>query len=316
MVECQDVDPPLISCDSQNWNHNTGRNPFRLGGNSGATICGDFNGDGHIDLFTTEIRHWWAGQGSDGSEILLNQGQDVPIFTRPGREALGLAINHVGSSWDEGHITATELDFDNDGYLDLYLGATDYPGNRGHLFHNQTSAGAFGFREISTADSFEHNRSHGMAVADFDRDGDQDMIVGHSRMRCREGENPCYDTMQIRYFENKVGNESSWIQLKLEGGMGSNRSAVGARVEVKTTSLEGEVLSRVRVLKGGYGHFGQQNETLIHIGLDTYCVADVTITWPDQNQTQTQYRLQAQKRYLVRQGQDPVELSAVPNLTP
>ena len=307
--ECQGVESPLITCDTSNWNHDTGREDFRLGGNSGATVCADFDGDGNFDLFTTEIRHWWAGQGSDASEILLNQGESQPTFIRPGREALGMTIEHSSASWDEGHITATELDFDNDGYLDVYLGATDYPGNRGRLYHNLSADGTFRFKEISIEDAFEHNRSHGVAVADFDRDGDQDLIVGHSRMRCRlEGANPCYETMQIRYFENKVGTESSWIQLKLEGGEGSNRSAIGAKIEIETTSLDGTVQKRTRLLKGGFGHFGQQNETLIHVGLGNHCLAQVTITWPNQAQTQTQYQLQAQKRYLIKQGNEPVEI--------
>ena len=44
----------------------------------GATICADIDRDGDIVLFTTEIRHWWAGSGADGSELLVSvHGQSV-----------------------------------------------------------------------------------------------------------------------------------------------------------------------------------------------------------------------------------------------
>ena len=63
VILCQSDD------DAFRWNHNQDRNPFRLGGNSGTTVCADINNDGYFDLLTTEIVHWDVGTSSDPSEI-------------------------------------------------------------------------------------------------------------------------------------------------------------------------------------------------------------------------------------------------------
>lgn len=303
---CADVPAPRVQC-SNNWDHNTGREPFRLGGNSGATICADFNNDGAIDLYTTEIRHWWAGIGSDASEALVNTGEADIRFERPGRDAVGTALNHpANGSWDEGHITAGVLDFDNDGRQDLYIGATDYPGNRGLLYHNVSADGGRSgegvrFEAVPTADFFEHNRSHGMAVADFDRDGDLDLMVGHSRARCdANAPNNCYETMQVRVFENVYGQDGNWLQLDLRGGSGTNALAIGARVTVRTA--EG---LQVQEVAAGYGHFGAQTDRVLHFGLGDACEAEITVRWPDASLTTQTFRVAGGKRYRVEQGQPP-----------
>ena len=38
------------------------------------------------------------------------------------------------SSWNEGIMSLVAFDFDNDGWLDLYRGDSDYPGSHGRLY--------------------------------------------------------------------------------------------------------------------------------------------------------------------------------------
>ena len=297
---CGGVPDPQIQCGA-NWRHEYDRQPFRLGGNSGATVCADFDGDGDLDLFTTEIKHWWAGAGSDPGELLVNTGEPEIRFERPGRAATGVDLPHEGPNWDEGHITAGAFDFDNDGLEDLYVGATDYAGNRGRLYHNVSTPETPRFEELPTADFFEHNRSHGMGVADFDRDGDLDLIVGHSRSRCdQNAPNNCYPSVQVRYFENTLGQDGNWLQLALEGGEGSNRAAIGARITVRTESA---IL--VQEVAGGYGHFGAQEDLVAHFGLGGACEAQVTVRWPDAAMTEQTFQLVSGYRYTLRQGESP-----------
>lgn len=296
---CSDAIRPAIGCDQLNWQHGTDREAFRLGGNSGATVCADLDNDGFLDLVTTEIRHWWAGAGSDGSAILRNLGDPLVRLERLERSATGMEVPHpTGQSWDEGHMTAVVFDFDNDGWQDIYLGGSDYPGNFGLLYRQ---VAPLQFELLDTAEYFAHNRSHGVAWADFDRDGDLDLVVGHSRSRCAAGEpNDCYETSQVRFFENQSAESTNWIQLDLQG-VTANRDAVGAQVRV--TLPGGEVLTRH--VQSGYGHYGAQNDRIVHIGLGAECEVDVEVRWPDATGSAQVARLRGGVRYRWVQGQAP-----------
>lgn len=295
---CAGVPAPLISCGG-GWVHERDTTPFRLGGVSAATFCGDLDNDGDVDLLTSEIRHWWAGPAADGGEILVNDGSGT--FTRPGNAATGIALEHPSANWDEGHMTGALFDFDNDGWLDVYIGGSDYAGNRGYLYRNQGAA-TLGFTEVSPSDGIDHNRSHGIAVADFDRDGDLDVIVGHSRARCDASlPNDCYETTQVRYFENLAGDGGNWVQLALEGGEGTNRAAIGARVRVTTP----DGVTRTLEVDGGHGLFGAQRDRVLHFGLGPSCEAEVEVRWPDTTLTTETFRVTSGHRFRVVQGEPP-----------
>jgi enediyne biosynthesis protein E4 len=301
--DCAGVPPPMyIACakdeDAFRWSHQYDREPFRLGGNSGATECFDIDNDGDIDLLTGEIVHWDVGSSSDPAELLLNTGEPDVRFERPGNDVTGLARTHEILDWNEGIMTGSVFDFDNDGWPDVYLGASDYPGNHGLLFHQDAPAH---FVPVPIELGIDHHRSHGSAVADFDRDGDLDIVVGHSRARCDAGApDDCYPTSQVRFFENVIGQTGHHLQLTLTGAPGTNRAAIGARITVKTADL-----TQTRDIEGGHGHYGAQDDLTVHVGLGNACTAEVTIRWPDASLTTQTFTLEADKRYTLTQGEDP-----------
>ena len=294
--DCADVPEPdtYLPCNSDDdafrWDHRFDREPFRLGGNSGTTVCADLDNDGWLDLFTTEIVHWDVGQSADVSEILHNRGDGT--FARPGGAATGVQHVHDGDFWDDGDMTADAFDFDNDGWKDLYLGSSDYPDNVGHLFHQKAP---LEFEEVLPEEGIDHHRSHGVAAADFDRDGDLDVVVGHGSARC---EADCYDTFNVRLFENVQGAAGNWLELRLLGADGSNASAIGARVEVET-----EETTQTTEIGGGYGQWGYQDDLVQHFGLGPSCLATVTITWPDAERTETTFAVAGGQRYTIVQGE-------------
>jgi len=293
------------------WQHQWDRSKFRLGGNSGATVCADINNDGFIDLLTGEIVHPDVGETSDPTEIMVNAKATEVRFERPGNDKTGLLREHKG---DVGDMANAVLDFDNDGWPDIYIGSSDYPGTTGLLFHQKAppKPGIPKFEAVEYGDYFKHNRSAGVVAADFDLDGDLDLLVGHSRMRCNKGLGAdCYPTLQVKLFENVVGARAkdgigNWLRLTLEGGpgkdgkSGSNRSAIGARVEVKAAGV-----LQTQEVDGGHGHFNSQKDKSLHFGLGG-CEAKVTIYWPDKTRTEQSLTLHANRHYRIKQGEKAV----------
>lgn len=294
--DCEGVSTDLrIGCeedaDAFRWRHTSDREPYRLGGNSGTTVCADVDNDGDRDLLTTEIVHWDVGSSSDPSELLFNDGTGA--FTRPGNDATGLIRPHDRTDWNDGDITAAAFDADNDGWLDLWLGSTDYPGTRGTFFR-QTAPGQF--ERLDPADNLDVLQAQGVVVGDLDRDGDLDLIIGHSPNRCPD---LCDPTGNVRAFENLAGG--TFLQLDLVGTGGSNAAAIGARVRVTARGV-----TQTRDVDGGHGHYGSQHDRIVHVGLGDACEAEVEVRWPDAAGTVTRATLPAGHRFRWVQGEAPV----------
>ena len=304
--DCELAPPPEADCaqlaaafgPNYRWNHAQDREPWRLGGNSATTSCADVDNDGFLDLLTGEIVHWDVGSSSDSAELLFNQGSDHVRFDRPGNASTGLARDGGEVGWDHGDMNNTMFDFDNDGWLDVYISASDYPGNRGLLFQQVAPRR---FEAVPTDLGVDHTRSAGAVAADFDRDGDLDLVVGHSRMRCSGASgSDCYENTQVRYFENLVGSANRWLQLRLEGANGSNRSAIGARATIEVCGV-----TMTRQVDGGHGHQAAQDDKILHFGLADRAEVDVVVSWPDTNRSSQSFLLETNARYRLVAGGKP-----------
>ncbi|CAN5562547.1 CRTAC1 family protein [soil metagenome] len=299
-ADCQGVDAPITSCpdpaDSY-WAKGVDDQPWRNGGNTFATYCGDLDGDGKLDLYNAEIHHWHIGQSSDGSELLRNVSDGASIaFERPGNAVTGMSWPHPTSDWNEGGLMVAGGDFDGDGLEDVLVAASDYPDQFSLLFHQKPD---HTFEEVGKDWGLHHACASGLTVADFDRDGDLDVIVGSGTARdCGK----IWTTNEVHFYENKSPHTGHYLLVRLVGnGKDTNASAFGARV---TMTAGGKQL--VKELDGGYGHMGMQNDTVLFFGVgacDT--VESIKVRWPNQDLTEETWTSVKTSRYVeLRQG-DP-----------
>ncbi len=260
-------------CPDWGWTPEVDDQDWRLGGVNFTFVCGDIDNDGDNDVLVTTIRHWDVGIDEDPSELIVNNtpaGMSLQKFDRPGNTVTGLNQGPVAINDNFGDLSAAFADFDNDGWLDVYMLESDYPGNQAWLWR-QTSP--LQFTDVSAASGIGLPQLHGVAVTDLDNDGDLDVVVGTSTARSVE------PLESIRTFRNEIGQASNWIQLTLVGlGKGhSNRSAIGARVKVTAGGI-----TQMQEVKGGYGLNAMQGGYVLTFGLGTACtIDDLEVRWPD-----------------------------------
>ncbi len=278
------------------WTRRRAERPFRANGNTFDAAVADFDNDGDMDVFLAEICHAWAGPSSDRSSLLVNLGPEHDFAFR--RERRGIERRHEVERWNEGDIHAGWLDYDNDGLLDLLLASSDYPDDQFlRLFRQKPD---HTFEDVTARAGFDLRNATQISLADFDRDGDVDIVVGTSNNRLTKAQREGRD-LNVRLFRNDVGHRNHWFALRLEGKGpgGANRSAIGARVQVRI----GDV-TQTREVYGGQGHAGHQDGKTLHFGLGACAVVDeVIVRWPDRRGTVVRFeKVEADAYYTLREG--------------
>ena len=65
-------------------------------------------------------------------------------------------------------------------------------------------------------------------------------------------------------------------------------------------------VTQTQEVGGGFGHYGAQQDLVLHFGLAAACRAEVTVRWPNPELTEQTFELVSGYRFFVRQGEAPV----------
>jgi enediyne biosynthesis protein E4 len=224
----------------------------------GRAICwGDYDNDGNLDLFISR------GTENGALEQTLYRNNGDGTFTDVTDQAgLGAVIDARAAAWG---------DFDNDGYLDLYVvdSGSDPEGKGPNYLYRNNGDGTFTDVASSVGvDDLVMSRGRGAAWGDYDNDGFLDLFVTNGEDNTDFIQGP-----QILYHNG--GNGNTWLKIKLVGTV-SNRQGLGAKVTIQI----GQAI-QYREMNGASGHYLSQGAGPLHFGLGQALVVDqVTVRWP------------------------------------
>ncbi len=237
---------------------------------------GDYDNDGDLDLYFSNMI----------SSMILLENQGDGVF-KDSSEYAGVDYR-TGTAVGWG---TAFFDYDNDGWLDLFLAASgtsavtrqlegepDSPdsiyglppqyGSGGlhfvypdMLYHNRRDGS---FRPMNQSlFSGENRATMGFSTADYDRDGRVDFALTW----WNEG----HGLFQNRSHEAEINH---WIAFELEGGGDIDRDAIGTRLRV----VGDDGLSQIREVKSG-SSLGAGNDMTLHFGLGEASIERVIVSW-------------------------------------
>lgn len=212
---------------------------------------GDIDGDGLIDMLVSDLKY-----GALYRNLGNGMFEDIT-------EVSGIAIPMAGKgSWGTAF-----FDYDNDGDLDIISAngtaeelILQYPlllenDGKGHFKNVGQDHGTY----------FSTKRSgRGLAVWDYDNDGDLDVIISHVDLKASSA-----------LLRNDGGNINHWLGLILRGKNGL-ASGIGAKITVNAGDKK-----QVLVNQWTTGYLSN-SDPRVHIGLDQEkLIRELVVRWPD-----------------------------------
>ena len=266
------------------------------GGNYGSVWI-DFDNDRDIDMFIAKCRggniQWknnelWRNNGdgtfSNIADVTGWYNSYYPDGGHDNSSNLGDPVQTWSSAWG---------DFDNDGYIDVYVGASA-TGDGGHKLMQNNGDGTFTDR---TAGSGVEGAPFGIEndSGDFNNDGYIDVLSNGSMLlnngdftfTIYDGNMPgpgaigdanndgFLDVFNGSNLYQNDGNDNNWLTIRTTGTT-SNINGIGARVEITSPGIG----TQIRDVRSGTGfRYMSSLNTYFGLGEDTN-ITTLTIYWP------------------------------------
>lgn len=218
-------------------------------GQSWAAGFEDLDNDGDLDCVI--INH------DITSNIYLNDG-DGTFTDITSSSGVSTELAAMGSNG----IQVILEDFNNDTYVDIFLTSR---GNTHYMFEND---GDNTFTERNTGIPATPDYIQSAATGDLNNDGYIDLIAGFAN-----GYNsPSSNDEDMLLLNSGIGN--NWSKVRLTGTT-SNRSAIGARIEI-----DGAWGTQIREVRSGES-YGTMNSLIKHFGLGSATeITRIVVKWP------------------------------------
>lgn len=207
----------------------------------------DYDNDGWMDFYVVNTdRGNSIGGGSPGINTLYrNNGAGEFID-------VSFAAGVQGDS-SSNNISVAAADFDNDGWVDLFVVSSNNPHN---LYRNN---GDGTFTDILSTTNIEHLASQAVSVADVNGDGWIDILVPSFR-----------DQLLIN-----EGGDNHYLKIATRSWT-SNHFGVGTRLDLYAGGLH-----QVREISAGEGMTSQNYNLSAHFGLGNVSLVDsLVVKWP------------------------------------
>lgn len=256
----------------------------------------DYDNDGWLDILACgydfeKSLSWYAGEQAldmpmkkTGEIFLYHNRHDGTFEDVSDKMGFNKIVFAMGGNFG---------DIDNDGYLDIYMG-TGNPLYQSlvpnKMYHN---LGGNAFADItSSARVGNLQKGHGVAFADLDNDGDEDIYIEMGG--AFDG-----DAYENALFINPGEADNHWINLSLEG-VKANKAAIGAKITV-TFEENGNTRFVYRELNSG-GSFGS-NPLRQHIGVgQATAIKKIEIKWPGSDTIQQFDNVPVGENIFIKEG--------------
>jgi Tfp pilus assembly protein PilF len=226
---------------AQHFTDATASSGLANAGAASVVAAADYDNDGSTDLFLA------------GAEPSLWRNRGDATFTRDTRaDAVLRALRGLTIA------TATFVDYDNDGWLDLVVGASGTGGKPALFLFRNDGTGAFLDRSNVLPAQLRALGATALAVSDVDDDGDEDLTTIDA-------------SGTPHLLRNELGNSNLALNVELKAlgaGSGKNNTfGIGSRMEMRAGEL---FQSRVATARR------------THFGLGPHLKSDVLrIEWPN-----------------------------------